>query len=87
MSKGMTTHVGGDVSGHITALGLNNRQSSEGASTEFLAHLGSALEETRVKVEDITGVSLTTGGSTKQERHLTVSDGLLRQIIVDDKCC
>ena len=87
MSEGMTAHVGGDVSGHITALGLNDRQSSEGTSTEFLAHLGSALEETRVKVEDITGVSLTTGGSTKQERHLTVSDGLLRQIIVDDKCC
>ena len=85
MLEGMTAHVGGDVSGHITALGLNDRQSSEGTSTEFLAHLGSTLEETRVKVEDITRVSLTTGGTTEEQGHLTVSDSLLGQIVVDDQ--
>jgi hypothetical protein len=37
-----------------------------------------------VEVENVTGVSLTTGGTTKQEGHLTVSNGLLGQVIVDD---
>ena len=79
------THVRGNVSGHITTLGLNDRKSSEGSSTELVVHLGGTLKETRVQVEDITGVSLTTGGTTKQEGHLTVSDGLLGQVIVDDE--
>ena len=38
-----------------------------------------------MQVEDITGVSLTTGGTTKQQRHLTVGDGLLGEIVVDDQ--
>jgi hypothetical protein len=38
-----------------------------------------------VEVEDITGVSLTTWGTTKQKRHLTVGNGLLGQIIEDDQ--
>jgi hypothetical protein len=49
-----------------------------------LVHLGGTLEETRVQVEDITGVSLTSGGTTEEQRHLTVGNGLLGQIIVDD---
>jgi hypothetical protein len=49
-----------------------------------LVHLGGTLEETRVKVEDITGVGLTTGGTAEKQGHLTVGNGLLGQIIVDD---
>ena len=79
------TDVRGDVSGHITTLGLDDRESSEGSSTELVVHLGRTLEETRVEVEDITGVGLTTGGTTEQKGHLTVSDGLLGQVIVDDE--
>jgi hypothetical protein len=66
-------------------LGLNDGKGSQGSTTEFLAHLGSTLEETRVEVENITGVSLTTGRTTEQEGHLTVCDGLLRQVIIDDE--
>ena len=79
------TDVGGNVSRHITTLGLNDGESSERSSTEGVVHLGSTLQETGVKVEDITGVSLTTGGTTEQQRHLTVSHGLLGQIVVDDE--
>jgi hypothetical protein len=50
----------------------------------LVVHLGSTLEETRVEIEDITGVSLTTRGTTEQQRHLTVGDGLLGKVIVDD---
>lgn len=81
------TYVGGNVGGHIATLGLNDGKGSEGSSTELVAHLGGTLEETRVEVEDITRVGLTTGGTTEEERHLTVSDGLLGQIVVDDEGC
>ena len=78
------TNVGGNVGGHITTLGLNDREGSQRSTTKLLVHLGSTLEKTRVEVEDITGVSLTAGGTTEKEGHLTVSDSLLGQIIVDD---
>ena len=78
-------HIGGDVSGHITSLGLNDGEGSEGTSTVGVVHLGSTLEETRVEIEDITGVGLTTGGSSQKERHLSVGDGLLGKIVVDDE--
>ena len=79
------THVGGNVRRDITTLGLDDGESSEGASTEFVVHLRSTLKETRVKVEDVTGVGLTTGGTTEEQGHLTVGHGLLGQVIVDDE--
>jgi hypothetical protein len=81
----MITCIGRNVSGHITTLGLNDRKGSEGASTEFVAHLRGTLKQTRVEVEDITRVGLTTGGTTEKEGHLTVSNGLLGQVIIDDE--
>ena len=79
------THVRWDVGGHITTLGLDDGQSSEGSTTELFVHLGSTLQETRVEVEDITRVSLTTGGTTKEQGHLTVGNSLLGQIIIDNQ--
>jgi hypothetical protein len=76
--------VGWDISRHITTLGLNDWQSSQRTTTVLVAHLGGTLEETRVEVENVTGVSLTSGRTTEKEGHLTVSNGLLGQIIVDD---
>ena len=81
----INTYVSGNVSRDITTLGLDDREGSEGSSTELVVHLGGTLEETRVEVEDITGVGLTTGGTTEEQRHLAVSDGLLGQVVVDDE--
>jgi hypothetical protein len=81
------TDVGGNVCGDITTLGLNDRKGSKGSSTELVAHLGGTLEQTRVQVEDITGVGLTTRRTTEKEGHLTVGDGLLGQIVIDDESC
>ena len=78
-------HIGGDVGRHITGLGLNDGKGGEGTGTVVLVHLGCAFEQTGVEIEDITGVSLTTGGSSEEEGHLTVGDGLLGQIVVDDE--
>ena len=85
LTVGNGDDIGGDIGGHITSLGLNDGESSEGASTVVLVHLGCTLEETRVKIEDITWVSLTTGGSSEEEGHLSVGDGLLGEIVIDDK--
>jgi hypothetical protein len=79
------TYVSRNVSGDITTLGLNDGKGSKRASTELVTHLGGTLKETGVQVEDITRVSLTTGGATEEERHLTVSHGLLRQIVVHNQ--
>ena len=38
-----------------------------------------------MEVENITGVSLTTGGSSEEEGHLSVGNSLLGQIVVDDE--
>lgn len=38
-----------------------------------------------MQVENVTGVGLTTRGTTEQQRHLTISDGLLGQIVVNDQ--
>ena len=78
-------YISRNVGRHITTLGLNDGESSERASTELVVHLRGTLEETRVEVEDITGVSLTTGGTTEEQGHLTVSNSLLRQVVVDDE--
>ncbi len=49
-------------------------------------HLGGALEQAAVQVEYVTGIGLTTGRTTQQQRYLTISHGLFGQIIVDDQC-
>lgn len=73
-----------NVGRDITTLGLNDGKGGEGSSTELLGHLGGTLEETRVEVEDVSGVGLATGGTTEEEGHLTVGDGLLGKVVVDD---
>ena len=79
------TYVSGNISRHITTLGLNDGEGSEGTTTELVAHLGGTLEQTRVQVEDITRIGLTTRRTTEKEGHLTVSNGLLGQVVVDDE--
>ena len=81
------TYVRRDVRRDITTLGLDDGERGERASTEGVVHLGGTLEETRVEVEDVTGVSLATGRTTEKEGHLTVGDGLLGQVVVDDESC
>ena len=78
-------HIGGDVGGHITGLGLDDGKGGQGAATVGVAHLGCTLEQARVQIEDVTGVGLTTGGSSQQKGHLSVGNGLLREIVVDDE--
>jgi len=85
LAVGDGDHIGGDIGGYITSLGLDDGESGQGAATVGVAHLGCALEQARVQIEDVTGVGLTTGGSSQKEGHLSVGDGLLGKIVVDDE--
>ena len=78
-------NVGWDISRYITSLGLNDWEGGEGTSTVVLVHLSGSLEETRVKIEDISWVGLSTWWSSEEEGHLSVSDGLLGKIVIDDE--
>ena len=85
LTIGNGDHIGGNIGGHITSLGLNDGESSEGARAVGVVHLSSTLEKTRVEIEDITGVGLTTRRTSEEERHLSVGDGLLGEIVVDNE--
>ena len=85
LTIGNGNDIGRDVGRDITTLGFNDGQSSERSTTELVVHLGSTLEETRVEVEHITRVGLTTRRTTKEKRHLTVGNSLLGQIIIDNQ--
>jgi hypothetical protein len=77
--------VGRNVGRNITTLGLNDGKGSHGTTTKLVVHLGGTLEQTRVQVENVTGVSLTSRGTSEKQRHLSVSDSLLGKIVVDDE--
>jgi len=76
--------VGWDVSGDITSLGLDDGESGEGTGTSGVGHLGCSLEESRVEVEDITGVGFSSWRSSEKEGHLSVGNSLLGQIVEED---
>ena len=84
LSVSDTNDIGGNVGGHISGLGLDDGKGCETSSSKLGVHLTGTLKQTTVKVEDISGVGLTTGGAPQEETHLTVGDGLLTQIIVED---
>jgi hypothetical protein len=48
-------------------------------------HLGRALEEARVQVEDVAGIGLAAGRAAQQERELAVGDGMLGEVVVDEE--
>ena len=67
--------VSGDVGGHVTTLGLDDREGGKRTTAELLVHLGGTLEETRVEVEDVSRISFTPRWAPEQETHLTVGNG------------
>jgi len=77
--------VGWDVSGHITSLGFDDWEGSQGSSAHIVGHFGGSFEESRVQVEDITWVGFSSWWSSEEERHLSVSNGLFGKIIVHDQ--
>jgi len=74
-----------DISRYITSLGLDNWEGGQGTVSVVLVHLSGSFKETGVKIEDITWIGLSAWWSSQKKRHLSVSDGLLGKIVIDDK--
>ena len=51
----------------------------------FLVDARGALEQTRMQVEHVTGIGFATRRAAQQQRNLTISHGLLGQIVVHDQ--
>ncbi len=65
-----------NVGWHVTSLCLDNGKGCKGAAAKVVIHLSSSLQQTGMQVEDVSWVSLATRGTTEQQGHLTVGDGL-----------
>ena len=83
LTIGDGNHVGGDVGGDVTLLRLDDGKRRKRAAAVLVGQLACALEETRVQVEDVARVSLTSRRTVQRQRHLTVSHSLLGEVIVD----
>lgn len=53
LTVGNGNNVGGNVGRHVTTLGLNDGEGSEGTSSVVGVHLSGTLEKTRVEVENL----------------------------------
>jgi hypothetical protein len=78
-------NVSWDICGHITSLGLNNWKSGQRTTTVVLVHLSGSLKKSGMEIEDISWIGLSAWWSSKKKRHLSVSDGLLGKIVIDDE--
>lgn len=58
---------------------LDDGKRRQGTAPEVIVHLGGSFQETGMQVEDVSGVRLAAGGTTQQEGHLAVGDGLRSQ--------
>ena len=77
--------VSWDICGHITSLGLNNWKSGQRTTTVVLVHLSGSLKKSGMEIEDISWIGLSAWWSSKKEGHLSVGDGLLGKIVIDDE--
>ena len=51
----------------------------------LLVHLSGTLQQTRVQIEHITRICLTSRRTTQNQRYLTISDSLFREVIIHHK--
>jgi len=77
--------VSWDISGYITSLGLNNWKSGQRTTTVVLVHLSGSLKKSGMEIEDISWIGLSAWWSSEKEGHLSVGDGLLGKIVIDDE--
>ena len=85
LTVGNGNDVGDDVGSDVVGEGLDDGEGGDGTTTLGGGEHGSALEEAGVEVEDVTRVGFTAGGTAEEEGELTVGNGLLGKIVVDDK--
>src|SRR6202011_1324222 len=81
---GDRNHVGRNIGRHVVGLGLDDRQRRQRARAVLLVQLRGALKQPRMQIEHVAGIGLAARRTAQQQRHLAISDRLLRQIVIDD---
>ena len=77
--------VGRNVGRDVAGLGLNDRQRGERTAALFLAHLGRALEQAGVEIEDVARIGFAARRTAQQQRNFAVGHGVLGEIVVHDQ--
>src|SRR5450830_257013 len=96
LAVGDRDHVGRNEGGHVTGLGFNHGERGQrtGLALDFAlsegfhvigVHASGAFEQTAVEIEHVARESFTAWRTAQQQRNLTVSHGLLRQIVINDQ--
>src|SRR5690606_16566213 len=96
LTVGDGNHVGRNERRNVTGLGFDDWQSGQRTGLAFhfavgellnvvSVYAGSALQQTGVQVEYVTRVGFTSWRTTQQQGDLTVSNGLLGEVIVYDQ--
>ena len=75
--------VGRDVGGDVARLGLDDRQGRQRAAALLVAHLGRALQQPGMQVEDVARKGLAAGRAAQQQGELPVGHRVLGQVVVD----
>ena len=66
-------------------MGLDDRQSRQGTTTQFIRQLGCPLQQSRVQIKYIPRIRFTARWTAKKQGHGAVCHRVLRQIIVHDE--
>src|SRR5262245_44389387 len=82
LSVGDRNHVGRDVCGNVSRLGLNHGQRGQTAAAAGVRVFRGAFEQARMQIEDVAGIGFASGRAAQQQRNLAVGRGVLRQIVV-----
>ena len=78
-------HVGGNVGGHISCLGLDDRERGQGSSSQFLLQAGRPLQQPGVEIKHISRIGFPSGGTPQQQGDGAVRGCVPAEIIVDDQ--
>ena len=69
----------------VTGLRLDDRQRRQRTTAKLVINLGSALQKTRVQIENVARIGFAARRTAQQERQLTIGDGLFGQVIVNNQ--
>ncbi len=83
LTVGDRDDVGGDVPRDVALEGFDDRQGGQRAAAVLVVHLGGALQQAAVEIEDVTRVSLAARRAAKQQGDLPVGPSVLGEVVVD----
>ena len=85
LTVGDRDHVGWNKRGNVTTLGFDHWQRGQGTCAEVFVQLRGTLKQTGVKIENVTRICFAAWWAAQQQGHLTISNRLFGQVIIDDQ--